>query len=78
MTDTYKPLPLTPRKLLCYRYHAWALDYDEELIWSWVQSHQGYISIRQDCIDFFVPVEYAVFFVLLYPDLEYMPDLDYV
>ncbi len=66
------------RLLLCYRYHAWDTDYDEELIWSDVQRWGGHLSIRQDCIDFWVPERYSVFFALKYPDLVRQSSLDYV
>ncbi len=67
-----------PRRLLCYRFWAWDSDIDEELIWSDVQRWQGHLSIRQDCIDFWVPEQYASFFVLKYPELVRQPDLDYI
>ena len=67
-----------PRRLYCYRYHAWESDFDEELIWRDVQAWRGHISIRVDSIDFWVPADYVTFFVLKYPDLVRCPDLDYV
>lgn len=67
-----------PRRSRCYRYHAWATAYDEEEIWSLVQSWGGHLSIRGDCIDFWVPEAYTVFFLLKYPDLEPQPYMDYL
>ncbi len=78
LTPNMKPLPLTPRTLVCYRYHAWAHDYDVELVWELVQRHQGHLSIRQDCVDFFIAPQWATMLIMAYPDLVYMPDLDYV
>ena len=67
-----------PRRLYCYRYHAWQSEFDEEIIWRDVQSWGGHISIRGDCIDYWVPADYASFFVLKYPDLVRQPALDYL
>ncbi len=67
-----------PRKLYCYRYYAWDNDYDEELIWRDVQRWGGHISIRGDCIDYFVPQDYVSFFILKYPDLSRQLHLDYL
>ncbi len=68
-----------PRRLYCYRYHCWCeVSYDEEVIWSDVQSWGGSISIRGDCIDFFVPAEYISFFILKYPELTRQTALEYV
>ena len=67
-----------PRRLYCYRYHAWAHDFDEELIWSDLQRWGGAMTIRADCIDFFVPAEYITFFVLKYPELSRQQQLDYL
>ena len=62
----------------CYRYQAWAHDYDCEAVWRFVQRHGGYISIRNDSIDYFVPVEYRVLFELAYPDLIRQYNLDLI
>lgn len=67
-----------PRRLLCYRYYAWDSEFDEEAIWSDVERWGGSLSIRGDCIDFWVPVKYASFFVLKYPDLSRQSQLDYL
>lgn len=67
-----------PRRLYCYRYHAWQSEFDEEAIWTLVQSWGGSISIRGDCIDYFVPAEYVSFFLLRYPDLQRQPALEYL
>lgn len=69
---------LVPRLLCCYRLQAWAVDYDEEEVWSLVQSHRGYLAPRADCIDFWIPAEYELLLVLKYPDLIRRPDLDYI
>ena len=63
--------------ILCYRLNS-LMPYDEEEIWSLVQSVGGYLSIRGDCIDYWVPRPYAVFLVLKYPGLERRADLDYI
>lgn len=66
-----------PRQLRCYRLYVFS-DYDEEVIWARVQSWGGHISIRGDCIDFWVPEPYVAWFLLSFPDLQAQPDLDYV
>ena len=63
-------------KLYCYRYYTGS--YDEEIIWRDVQSWGGHISIRGDCIDYFVPARYVTFFLLKYPGLVRQPALEYV
>ena len=69
----------TDRTLYCYRYYCFdRVDYDEEVIWSDVQRWGGAISIRGDCIDFFVPPEHITFFVIKYPELVRQPALEYV
>jgi hypothetical protein len=67
-----------PRRLYCYRYYAWEGQLDEELIWQDVQRWGGSLSIRADCIDFFVPAEYITFFILKYPELSRQAQLDYL
>ncbi len=67
-----------PRRLYCYRYYAWESDLDEEAIWADVQRWGGSLSIRGDCIDFFVPADYITFFVLKYPDLVRQSQLEYI
>jgi hypothetical protein len=54
------------------------MPYDEELIWELVQRHEGYLSIKSDCIDFFVPREYSVLLQIAFPLLIRKPELDYV
>jgi hypothetical protein len=67
-----------PRRLYCYRYYAWESQLDEEQIWADVQRWGGSLSIRGDCIDFWVPAEYVSFFILKYPDLIRQQQLDYL
>jgi len=67
-----------PRRLYCYRYYAWQSEFDEEQIWADLQRWGGSMSIRGDCIDFFVPAEYVAFFVIKYPELSRQQQLDYV
>lgn len=67
-----------PRRLYCYRYSAWQHDRDEEQIWADVQRWGGHLSIRGDCIDYFIPAEYISFFLLKYPELTRQQQLDYV
>lgn len=62
--------------IYCYRYHG--SEYDEEIIWRDVQSWGGSLSIRGDCIDFFVPRDYVAFFLLKYPGLIRQRALEYV
>jgi len=63
--------------LCCYRLDA-LMPYDEESVWSLVQRHQGYLSIRGDCIDFWIPAQYQTVLVLAYPRLRRQWQLDYV
>lgn len=63
--------------LLCFRLYS-TVDYDEEVIWEFVQRHRGFISLRADCIDFWIPREYLSLFTLAYPDLTRQASFDYV
>ena len=63
----------------CYRYHPFEeLSYDEEAVWRDIQAWGGWMTIRGDCVDFFVPRQYISFFLLKYPELLRQPALDYV
>ncbi len=63
----------------CYRYYPFEqLAYNEETIWRDIQAWGGWMTIRGDCVDFFVPRNYITFFVLKYPELMRQPALDYV
>lgn len=64
-------------RLKCYRL-TYRNEYDEEIIWAYVQRSGGQLSIRQDCIDFWVPSHAEVLFVCAWPELERHPELDYV
>jgi hypothetical protein len=64
--------------ILCYRYQAWAHHYDCESVWAFVQRHGGYMSIRNDAIDYFLPVEYRVLFEIAYPELNRQYNLDLI
>lgn len=64
--------------LLCFRLQAWSQDYDEEAVWAFVQRHGGFLSIRQDSIDFWIHERYQVLMLLAWPDLDRIPALDYV
>jgi len=67
-----------PETLLrCYRLD-YRSAYDEELVWALVQQHGGHISIRQDCIDFWIHRDWEVVLLLAFPDLVRRPDLDYL
>lgn len=68
---------MTEPLLCCYRLDA-LMSYDEEQIWSLVQRHQGYLSIRGDCIDFWIPQQYQAVLVLAFPRLRRQWALDYV
>jgi hypothetical protein len=67
---------LTP-SLVCYRLDAHML-LDEEAIWAWVQRHGGHLSIRGDCIDFWIPVEYESMFVCGWSQLRRKSEFDYI
>ena len=68
---------MMPSSLCCYRL-AYRAEYDEELVWSLVQRYGGHISIRQDCIDFWIAREFEIILIMAFPDLERRPDLDYL
>jgi len=61
---------------VCYRYQAWTHEYDCECVWAFVQRHGGHITVRNDCIDYFVPVQYQVLFALAWPELTRQSNLD--
>ena len=63
--------------LCCYRLTS-LMPYDEESVWQFVQQHKGYLNIRGDCIDFWIPEQYQSLLVLKYTLLASRPDLDYV
>ena len=65
------------RQLVCYRLDS-LVPYDEEIVWAWVQSLGGHLSIRGDCIDYYVPADRISFFLLKYPDLSRQLHLDYL
>ncbi len=74
MSDTNDSI----KYLCCFRLQAWAVDYDEELIWAFVQRHRGFMNIRNDAIDFWIHEDYQSLFVLAWPELTRLPALDYV
>lgn len=61
---------------VCYRYQAWTTDLDCESVWAFVQRHGGHISIRNDCIDYYIPVRYQVLLALAWPQLTRQRNLD--
>lgn len=63
--------------LLCYRLDS-SMPYDEEAIWAFVGRHGGHLSIRGDCIDFWIPVEYESLLLCSWGSLRRMSALDYV
>lgn len=63
--------------LLCFRLLA-ACAYDEEVVWAFVQRHGGFLSIRADCIDFWLHERYALLVTIAWPGLLRIPALDYV
>ena len=67
---------LTPR-LACYRLDA-HMSLDEEAIWAFVQRHGGHLSIKGDCIDFWIPTEYQSMFVLAWSQLRRKSEFDYI
>ncbi len=64
-------------KLVCYRLQSF-INYDEEAVWAMVQRHGGSLSIRGDCVDFWIPIDYSSLLVIAYPKLIRQPSLDYV
>jgi hypothetical protein len=63
--------------LICYRLDS-SMPYDSELIWAWVQRHEGLVSVRGDCVDFWIDPQYSSLLVLAWPLLRRRPDWDYV
>ncbi len=63
--------------IVCYRLTR-RIEAAEERLWSFLQDRSGFMSIRDDCIDFWVPEHYESFFLLLGGDLERRSDLDYI
>lgn len=59
---------------LCYRCRSDSY----EAVWAYVGAHNGWMSIRQDCIDFWIAPEYVSFLLLIDSSLERMSVLDYV
>ena len=64
-------------RLFCYRLN-YRSSYDEEMVWALVQRHGGSISIRGDCIDFWIAPEWEIVLNIAFPDLERRPELDYI
>lgn len=64
-------------RLCCYRLDS-RMPYDEDAVWSLVQHYGGTLSIRGDCIDFWIPREWELVLVLKYQLLTRRPDLDYL
>ena len=64
-------------RLFCYRLRS-DVDYDSEIVWSYVQRTGGHISIRADSIDFWVTPPAELFLVCAWPLLERRRDQDYV
>ena len=63
--------------LKCYRL-TYRSEYDEEVIWAYVQRSGGHISIRQDSIDYWVDSRAELFLNCAWPDLERHPELDLI
>lgn len=68
---------MTDTRLRCYRL-GYRCSYDEELVWALVQRHGGHLSIRQDCIDFWIPPAWELVLNIAFPELERRPELDYL
>lgn len=69
MDDKAQPI------LRCYRL-TYRSEYDEEVIWAYVQRSGGHIAIRQDCIDYWVDSQAELFLLCAWPELEAQPQLD--
>ena len=61
----------------CYRLTVYQ-PYDEESVWAFVQRHHGYMNIRNDVIDFWIPKQYLSLMLLAYPDLVRQSNLDFL
>jgi hypothetical protein len=67
-------LDLQPQ-YVCYRL-THRSEYDEEVIWAYVQRSGGHIAIRQDCIDYWITPRYESLLVCAWPELERQPQFD--
>lgn len=72
LPEVYSIPPEHLRLHLCYRYHAWDdHDYDPEAIWSFIQRHEGHISVQAaGTIDFYLSPKYHVLFTIAFPALR--------
>lgn len=68
-------MPAELAQYLCYRL-TYRSEYDEESIWAFVQRSGGHMSLRQDCIDFWIRPELAAVLLCGWPELEPQPQLD--
>lgn len=53
-------------------------DYDEEDIWAFVQRHGGWMSLRQDSVDFWIREDYSLLLRTAWPLLSRQAALDYI
>ena len=64
-----------PQLIVCYRSRApWDIQDPLSIM---VQRLQGFLAIRFDCVDYFVPQDRAYMLHLYDPNLERKPELDY-
>lgn len=64
--------------LKCYRY-SYKSNCDPELVWEFVERQGGFMTIRGDCIDFFVSSTWEALFLLAFGhELERRAIFDYV
>lgn len=68
---------MSERRIYCYRQYA-GQGLDEEQVWADLQRWGGSLSIRCDCIDWYVPAESITLFLLKYPELTRQHNLEYV
>jgi hypothetical protein len=73
----YNQLFVPETTVRCYRL-GYRHPYDQEQVWALVQRHGGHLSIKQDCIDFWIPAEWEVVLVMAFPLLDRRGDLDLI
>ena len=64
-------------RIYCYRQYS-RQNLDEELVWADLQRWGGSLSIRGDCIDWFVPATVITLFLIKYPELTRQHNLEYI
>lgn len=65
--------------MICYRYYSWSQQsalVESQLIKD-IESLEGHIQYRNDCVDLWIPKDRQWFIYLRYPELVRQQNLDY-